>query len=369
MAFSSTDSQLFTRRSAVTALARNRKAIDMTWVQPRSVIGAVCDKGGVGKTTFVSAFGAALAETGEKVLIIDANKQGNVSQDLGIPQAIDGEGNLLFDGPQPIFGDGGLALARSITNAEPLAPIEVPGRPNLYLCTGGPEFNRVKRYMATVGENEAPTVLAVSLRQVVDQFDYVLIDSPPEDEDMMKVVLAASRYIVCPTKTDRSSLIGLSTVAKAFAEIREDYNPFLELLGTFIFSTAMTDGGKSLNERRASQQAVMGDEGVSCPHGIPFVEKVGNSIRDWGMPVTELERKAIEENWPPADLNSVTRVARAWIRVIAYFQYELACRRAGHRPGAVDRIDLELDEKGNLEAVVPVYASHLTGASDEEVSA
>ncbi|MFE3758810.1 ParA family protein [Nocardia tengchongensis] len=347
-------------------LGRNRKAIDMSWIQDRKVISGVCDKGGVGKTTLISSLGAALAAAGFTVLIIDANKQGNVSQDLGIPQAVDEAGEPVFINEIPVFGDYGAGLARSIVNGEPLAPIAVPGRDNLYLCTGGPEFTRVKRTLASVGENQAPTLLAVSLRPVVDQFDYVLIDSPPEDEEMMKLVLASSRWVICPTKTDSSSILGLTTVSATYKVIREEYNPYVELLGSFIFGTLMQDDGKPLQERLDMHQQIMGDEGVACPHGVPFVERVAISIRDYGRPVTELEEKAIAERWPTQEINSITRVARAWLKVINFFRYELDCRVVGHRPGAVDRIELEIDENDNVIAITPVYAAHLIEAGEAE---
>ncbi|WP_433574180.1 ParA family protein [Nocardia brasiliensis] len=356
----------------MTTLGRNRKAIPMDWVADRKVLCGVCGKGGVGKTTFTSSLAAALAAAGFRVLIIDPNEQGNVSQDLGIHQAVDAHGlPATTDKGIPIHGDGGDALATAIVNGTPLNPIPVPDRDNLFLCVGGPEISRVKRTMASVGENQAPTLLAVSLSQVADQFDYVLIDSPPEDEEMMKLVMAASRWVVCPTKTDSSSVLGLTAVAATYNIIREDYNPYLELLGSFIFGTSMTDDGKPFKERREVQQQIMGGEGIACPHGIPFVEKVAISIRDYGLPVTELEQRAIREGWPLSEINSISRVTRAWLKVINFFRYELDCRVAGHSPGAVDHIELEMDEDGkNVDAIVPVYAAHLTGdTAAEEVSA
>ncbi|MBF6202402.1 ParA family protein, partial [Nocardia cyriacigeorgica] len=93
----------------------------------------------------------------------------------------------------------------------------------------------------------------------------------------MRTVLAASRYVVCPTRTDRSSLVGLANVANTYGEVLEDYNPHLEMLGSFTFGTSMVDGGKPFAERRAEQEQVIGGAGAVCPHGIPFVEKVGNA--------------------------------------------------------------------------------------------
>ncbi|MEU8901263.1 AAA family ATPase [Nocardia sp. NPDC048505] len=344
----------------MTAIATlNKKAIDMAWIDLVEVIAVACDKGGVGKTTTVATLGAALASQGKRVLMIDLNAQkGVLPLDFGIPAAgVDEDGD-------PVFGDGGESLARAITNGQPLEPIQVPGRENLYICIGGPLMARVDTYMHVVGENEAPTVVAKSLRQSYQGFDYILLDCPPNDKAMRKAAMAAARWVLVPVKSDTGSLGGLAALAKQFHAVRHEYNPFVRMLASFIFDTDMkesinkdgsTTPSKTLAEELGHHKKIVGNQAAVIPHVIPHSERQAKAARQYGMPITELEARAIEEKWPVNDVRQATRLAAAWVKLIKFVLAELACRRIGHPAGMV----LRIDTNGN-----PVYAT----ATEQEVA-
>lgn len=326
-----------------TPAALNKKAINMDWAAPADILAIACDKGGVGKTTTTATFGASLAKAGKKVLMIDLNAQkGVLAQDFGIPQAgVDEDGD-------PVFGDGGEALARAITNAQPLEPIQVPGRENLYICIGGPLVARISTYMHVVGENQAPTVVAESLAQSYQGFDYILIDCPPNDKAMRKAALAAARWVLVPVKSDSGSLGGLAALATQFNAVRHEYNPHVRMLASFIFDTDMketvgkdgtTTPSKALAEELGYHKTIVGDEAAVCPHVIPHSESQAKAARGWGMPITELEARALAEKWPVAEVTKASRLAKAWVKVIKYVLAEIECRRIGHPAGIVERID------------------------------
>lgn len=336
----------------------------MAWVELVEVIAIACDKGGVGKTTTVATLGAALAEAGHKVLMIDLNAQkGVLAQDFGIkPASKDEDGD-------PVFGDGGLALANSICQGQPLQPIQVPGRENLYICIGGPLVARISHHMQLVGENEAPTVVAASLVQSYEGFDYVLIDCPPNDKAVRKAAMAAARWVLVPVKTDVGSLGGLAALSKQFHAVREEYNPFVQVLASFVFDTDMKeltskDGttvspGKPLAEELGHHKRILGKAAAVIPHVIPHAEKPARAARAFGMPITELEAFAMKEQWPVADVRQATRLASAWVKVIKYVLAELQCRRIGHPAGTV----LSIDNDGN-----PVYAMSAPEETQEVAS-
>ena len=340
------------------AEALSKHAIDMSWVKGLSVIAVTCFKGGVGKTTFVTAVALMLARMGKRVLVIDFNSQGNTAEDFGLPQPVDPEtGEEVVDQyGNPVFGDGGEALANSIMRSEPLRPIQVPGREDLQLdlCPGGHYLKKMKRWIFAVGEREMPTVLARSLAPVAQNYDYVLIDSPPEDEALIQVVIAAVRWVWIVTRTDESSLRGFRTVAGIFREVKDEYNPHVEVLGAALTASTMQEGSPDINKIHAEMAEVLDGAAAVCPHTIPYIEKVARNTRLYGKTVIELEEFAKQDNggWPDNEQKSIGRLAAAITRMGRYMVAVITARNAGYPYDAVVKID-ERTGQPVMRAVVP----------------
>lgn len=237
-------------------------------------------KGGVGKTTLAANTAGLAAADEAHVLLIDLNGQGNVGLELG------------YRGSDR--DDDGKALADAIMEGAPLQPIR-DVRPGLDVCVGGSAVGHLPillnhRYQFQA-ERQA-LMLAMSLQQIADPYDLVVIDSPPENPLLQQQALAASRWLVVPVRSDKASIKdGLGGIARQFALVRKKVNPTLELLGVVLFGS----GSSASAIRREVRQDVETELGQGAPMFESVVrhsEAVSRQSRQRGLLVHELEQAA-----------------------------------------------------------------------------
>ncbi len=145
-------------------------------------------KGGVGKTTTAVHLAAGLAQRGSRVLLIDTDTQGQVSTLLGVRPA------------------AGLAEVITIGLRPELAI--VPARERLWLLAGGQGLAGVKRLIARkdpYGEH----VLANTLSQLEDQYDFVILDTSPGWDTLNINVLFYAEEILTPVSLEALTLQSL----------------------------------------------------------------------------------------------------------------------------------------------------------------
>lgn len=244
----------------------------------RRVIVFLNGKGGTGKTTSVANLASLYAEAGYRVLAIDFDPQGNLGLDLGYTAAG--------------LSDGGAQVASCLAFGQPdrLSPINNV-RERLDVLAGGPHLSTLLASLLAKPYEQRLRSLAESLAQIAHMYDLVLIDCPPNIEVLQEVALAASHYLVIPTKSDAASRIeGVQQVAERFEQIRNTINPDLHLLGVYLFAVG-TSATRVRQAARSSLDELLGGVAPVLDSSIRFLEAAAFDAREGGQVAHEVERE------------------------------------------------------------------------------
>jgi len=173
-------------------------------------------KGGTGKTTACINTAAALVRSGERVLVIDLDPQGNATVSVGIrlkPEDLTvSEFILAGERIEDLILDSYMADLSVIPSDTTLAHTEVE----------------------LVSKNKNQFFLKKALEKnadVMGSFDFILIDCPPSLSLLTVNGLCASDFVIVPVLCDYLSLEGLSHLIDTVGEIKKRLNPSLEVLG------------------------------------------------------------------------------------------------------------------------------------------
>ncbi|MCP3731559.1 ParA family protein [Sphingomonas sp. MG17] len=195
-------------------------------------------KGGVGKTTSAINVGTALAATGQRVLLLDLDPQGNCSTGLGIGRA-DRE-RSTYD-----------LLLGEVNLEEVVIPTKVPGLDIVPATVdlSGAEIELV--------EFEARTHrLAAAIDRSEQRWDVVLMDCPPSLGLLTINAMVASDALLVPLQCEFFALEGLSQLLNTVERIRTRFNPGLSILGVVL---TMYDRRNRLTDQVADDvRAVLG---------------------------------------------------------------------------------------------------------------
>jgi len=176
---------------------------------------AVCNqKGGVGKTTSTINLGAALAEYGRKVLLVDFDPQGALSVGLGInPLALE----------QTVHN---LLMEPGVRAEDILLRTDVPG---LDLLPANIDLSAAE--VQLVNEVAREQTLARALATVSDDYDVILVDCQPSLGLLTINALTAADGVIIPSECEFFALRGVALLIQTIEKIRERLNPDLELEG------------------------------------------------------------------------------------------------------------------------------------------
>jgi len=216
-------------------------------------------KGGVGKTITTLQLGAAFAEAGRQVLLVDFDPQGHLTQCLGVlPASSDpGAPNL----PKALLGKWQGALGELITEVEPRLFV-VPTCDEMFLLES-------EMYGRTGREN----LVARLLEQLVGVFDVVLIDCPPSLGPLNDAALVAARdrgpdsdidgRILIPVQAEDSSIGALRLLLRQIATLEEALPGVrLNIAGLVVNMYDARRGRIATSTLRAFQQHSLGVLGV-----------------------------------------------------------------------------------------------------------
>ena len=189
------------------------------------IIGVVNQKGGVGKTTTTVNLGAALAQLGKHVLLIDMDAQGNLTTHLGLGPKEDMENPEQPPVPEFTIYDvlkGNKAITEVIVNRSENLDV-VPA--SLLLSAADLELGGV------VGRE---LLLRRALGNIRDNYDVIVVDCPPALGLLSLNALAACEKVVIPVQSEYLALHGVRQLLDTIDQVRSIYNPSLVVGGVLI---------------------------------------------------------------------------------------------------------------------------------------
>lgn len=215
-------------------------------------------KGGVGKTTTAASLGVGLAQQGKKVLLLDADAQGNLTQMLGWRQP---------DALSPTLAD----LMTKTVNEEPIAPGEgiLHHASGIDLVPANIELSGLEVTLVNIMSRE--TVLRQYLSTVASAYDYAIIDCMPSLGMLTINALTAADSVIIPVQGQYLAAKGLEQLMRTIARVKRQINPHLTVDGILL---TMMDSRTTLAKEISEQLRRNYGSRV-------FASEIPRSIRVW----------------------------------------------------------------------------------------
>jgi len=227
-----------------------------------AVLAVTNQKGGVGKTTTAVSVGAALAEMGRRVLVIDIDPQANATSGLGVDRAR--TSSTVYDV---------VVLGRPIEDAR--TRTVVPG-----LDVVPSDVSLAGSEVELVGMARRERRLQYALEGLSGEDDYVLIDCPPSLGLLTVNAVVAAEGLLVPIQCEYYALEGLGLLSHTISLLRRELNPALQVTGIVL---TQFDGRLVLSHQVADEVRRRFPEEVLAPviprnvrlseapsHGVPI---------------------------------------------------------------------------------------------------
>lgn len=258
-------------------------------------IAVTSGKGGVLKTTVATHLAGLAAHGGWKVLLVDADPQGNCAFDLGFSS------------------DGGVGLAAAIERGAPVRP-QRGVRPGLDAVPGGTALDgSVGRLSGDVAEWHR---LSEALAPLAVDYDLVVIDAPARELALRRMLLTAARFVVVPTGFDRASRVGLPDTAITINEVRRATNPELDVLA--VVGGPLPSTNTRIRERVLARLGdLIDDHELVCRTVVRHAPLVAEQCREHGILSHEYADLVRNGGCPSHEQSQAAEwVADDWARVV-----------------------------------------------------
>src|ERR1700752_645089 len=173
-------------------------------------------KGGVGKTTTAVNLAAVMASWGSRVLLVDADPQGNATSGIGIQR-----------------GSFRRGLYHSIFLDQPLSAIALPTSiPSLQVVPSNKDLAGAEIGLVVVGQREFRLKRAPA--KIEGDYEYIIIDCPPSLGLLTLNALTAAKSLLVPIQCEYYALEGVTELFDTLARIRRLHNPGLMIEGLLL---------------------------------------------------------------------------------------------------------------------------------------
>ena len=215
-------------------------------------------KGGTGKTSTAVNLGAGLAQFKKKVLLIDLDPQGNLSTYLGIDK--DNLDKTIYN-----------ALLENRFNLNDVTHTKYPF---LNIIPANNDLSVAE--IILVNKKNRENFLKKSINTIKNDYDYILIDTPPNLGLLTINALTASDKVIIPTECSFLSIQGLKQLIDTISKIRKKLNPNLNIMGILL---------TKFDSRTSHAQEVVKEVRSAFPNSV-FKTVINRTVRFDEAPVT-----------------------------------------------------------------------------------
>lgn len=233
------------------------------------IIAVANQKGGVGKTTSAINIAACLGHFGKKVLLIDADPQGNSTSGVGVDkEKVEISFYDVLIGNEPI--------EKSVVETQ---------WENLSLCPCNIDLAGAE--IELVGVSDREFQFSKSLEPVRNVYDYIIVDCPPSLGLITINILSGSDSILIPLQCEYFALEGLSQLMNTLRKIKSRYNENLAVEGVIL---TMYDGRTNLTLQVAEEiKKYFGDKVFKSP--VPRSVRLGEAP-SYGEPILYYDKRS-----------------------------------------------------------------------------
>lgn len=200
------------------------------------IISVINQKGGVGKTTTAVSLAVGLANEKNKVLLIDADPQGNATSDLGVNKSA----------LETTIADVFIADIRN-KDIDP-ASVLIHLRDNLDILPSNISFSKIEGEIINATSREY--ILKNFVNPIKENYDFIIIDCMPSLGIVNQNVFACSDRLIIVTNCDTDSLDGISDLVESIKIAKKKLNPNLKIMGLLI---TMVDSRNNFDKTLAEQ--------------------------------------------------------------------------------------------------------------------